>query len=93
MTQHQQVKAAHSQQRIFPTDYSRDGLLAELVTVGAENYDQAVQIEALTRRVRELETRRAQRVSASWQARRVHARGSRDTCSRFAALAPFARRR
>jgi hypothetical protein len=60
MSKRHDVKPSQQQQRIFPNDYTREELIAELVATGAESFRQATQIEALTRRVLELETLRRQ---------------------------------
>ena len=57
MSKCQDVKPAQPQRRIFPKDYTREDLIGYLVASEAENYRQAEQIEALTRRVDELEGR------------------------------------
>ncbi|WP_205194695.1 hypothetical protein [Burkholderia sp. Ax-1719] len=56
MSKCQQDKSAQPQRRVFPNDYTREDLIAELVLTGAESYRQAEQIETLLRRVRELES-------------------------------------
>ncbi|WP_129562590.1 hypothetical protein [Paraburkholderia dokdonensis] len=57
MSKHQHVIHAPSKRRIFPNDYTRDDLIEYVVLSEAENYSQAEQIEALTQRVHELESR------------------------------------
>ncbi|WP_186131490.1 hypothetical protein [Burkholderia gladioli] len=55
MSKRKHAKSAHPQRRNFPSDYTREDLIAQLVAMGAECYRQAEQIEALTQRIYELE--------------------------------------
>jgi hypothetical protein len=55
MSKRQDAKRTQPQRRIFPNDYTREDLIAELVATGAESYRQAEQIEALKCRMHELE--------------------------------------
>lgn len=55
MSKRRHVKPTRPQRRIFPNDYTREDLIAYLVSSEAENYRLAEQIEALTRHLRELE--------------------------------------
>lgn len=93
MSKHQHVQAARKQRRIFPNDYTRNDLVRYATKLGAENFDQAGQIEALEQRVRELEAQLGASATASSRAMRVHAPESRGTFRLSASLAPFARRR
>ena len=58
MSKRLRVKPGESKRRIFPNEYTREDLIAELVVTGAENYRQAKQIHTLSQKVRELETLR-----------------------------------
>ncbi|WP_156125836.1 hypothetical protein [Paraburkholderia kururiensis] len=88
MSKRPQVRTARMQRRIFPTDYTRNDLIRYATRLGAENHEQAEEIEALAQRVRGLEARLDAHTTASLRATRFHAPDSLGACLPLTAPAP-----